>query len=263
VGHVLDRGEHWEVLSFPAIAERDEDYPVESALGPIRYRRKVGEVLDPSRESWKILQGIRQTIGEYNFSSQYQQSPVPREGAIIRNAWLQYYDPDGYLPDFTVKFQCWDTANKSGEFNDYSVCTTWGFYEERFYLLDVFRRRLNYPELKKKVIELLRKHEPRSVFIEDKASGTQLIQDLTSEGHCGIKAFAPPPGTDKIMRLYAQSAKFESGRVLLPSSAPWLDEYVRELTSFPGTKHDDQVDSTTMALDEEARAKWLSIFDVL
>lgn len=263
VGHVLDRGEDWEILNFPAIAEQNEDYIVESALGPIRYQRKVGEVLDPSRESRKILQGIRQTIGEYNFSSQYQQSPVPREGAIIRNAWLQYYDPDGYLPEFTVKFQCWDTANKSGELNDYSVCTTWGFYEEKFYLLDVFRRRLNYPELKKKVIELLGKHEPRSVFIEDKASGTQLIQDLSSEGHYGIKAFAPPPGTDKIMRLYAQSAKFESGRVLLPSKASWLDEYVRELTSFPGTKHDDQVDSTTMALDEEARAKWLSIFDVL
>jgi predicted phage terminase large subunit-like protein len=86
-------------------------------------------------------------------------------------------------------------------------------------------------------------------LIEDKASGTQLIQDLQFEGLYGICAYEAPTGTDKILRLYAQTAEFESGRVLLPRSAPWLDVYKSELTTFPGSKYDDQVDSTTQALD--------------
>ncbi len=85
-------------------------------------------------------------------------------------------------------------------------------------------------------------------MIEDKASGTQLIQDLARDLVPGISAYQPPTGMDKIMRLHAQSAVFESGRVFLPSSAPWLADYLHELTSFPGAKYDDQVDSTTQAL---------------
>jgi predicted phage terminase large subunit-like protein len=92
-------------------------------------------------------------------------------------------------------------------------------------------------------------HHADIVLIEDKASGTQLIQDLKAEWVYGIEPYDPPPGSDKTLRLYAQTAEFESGRVLLPRSAPWLDDYVRELTTFPGTKYDDQVDSTTQAID--------------
>lgn len=87
-------------------------------------------------------------------------------------------------------------------------------------------------------------------MIEDKASGTQLIQDLKFEGLYGIRAYEAPKGSDKTLRLYAQTAEFESGHVFLPRSAPWLEAYVRELTSFPGSKYDDQVDSTTQALGD-------------
>ena len=80
-----------------------------------------------------------------------------------------------------------------------------------------------------------------------------MIQDLKAMGVCGIEPYDPPPGSDKILRLYAQTAEFESGRVVLPLSAAWLDEYVRELASFPGGKYDDQVDSTTQALDHLKR----------
>lgn len=110
-------------------------------------------------------------------------------------------------------------------------------------------RRLNYPDLKRAVIELRRQYRPTVVLIEDKASGTQLIQELKREG-IAIKPYSPPPGTDKLMRLHAQSIYFENGRVFLPSGAPWLNEYVAELTGFPGTKYDDQVDSTTQFLDQ-------------
>lgn len=100
------------------------------------------------------------------------------------------------------------------------------------------------------------------VLIEDKASGTQLIQDLQAAGMYEVTPYVAPPGNDKIMRLFAQTAKFESGQVLLPSRAPWLDLYQRELLGFPGTKFDDQVDSTTQALDHLAHGG-LSIYDAL
>ena len=92
-------------------------------------------------------------------------------------------------------------------------------------------------------------HRPSKILIEDKASGTQLIQELKGEGIYEITAYTPPAGTDKIMRLHAQTAPFENGSVLLPRKAPWLADYIAELTGFPGSRHADQVDSTTQALD--------------
>lgn len=135
---------------------------------------------------------------------------------MVKTEWLTYYDPVRVLPRFTSKLQSWDTANKSGELNDYSVCTTWGAQSGRYYLLDVFRQRLDYPELKRAVVSQIAKHNPNTVLIEDKASGTQLIQELRSQGQYRIKPYAPPPQTDKIMRLHSQTAKFESGNILLP-----------------------------------------------
>jgi predicted phage terminase large subunit-like protein len=263
VGHVLERGEKWEVLSFPAIAEADERYVVNTALGPFVYERKAGEVLDPKRESLKKLLELKQLIGTYNFSSQYQQNPTPPGGSMVMIDWLKPYDPAGPKPRFSVILQSWDTANKSGELNDYSVCTTWGMYDGHFYLLDVVRLRLNYPDLKRKVVEQIAKFNPSIVLIEDKASGTQLIQDLRAEGQFRVKPYPTPPQTDKVMRLHAQTAKFEGGLVHLPSSAPWLAEYVRELTTFPGGKFDDQVDSTTQALDYFSQNPALDIWSRL
>jgi predicted phage terminase large subunit-like protein len=98
------------------------------------------------------------------------------------------------------------------------------------------------------VKEQYSKHSPNAVVIEDKGSGIALLQDLRGDGIFCLKAFCPPPGNDKQMRLIAQSTVFENRRVWLPKYAPWSAEYVRELTSFPSSKHDDQVDSTTQAL---------------
>ncbi len=248
VGHVLDQGA-WEVISFAAIAEEDEAHLIEDSLGTRQFTRKAGEALQPERESLNTLKDIRQTVGEYNFAAQYQQNPMPLGGAMVKTDWLCYYDINSRPSSFSCVLQSWDTANKSGELNDFSVCTTWGAFDERYYLLDVFRRRLNYPELKLAVIEQAHLHHADDILIEDKASGTQLIQDLEKDCLFGLKPYEAPPGADKILRLHAQTALFESGRVLLPVSAIWLEEYVRELTSFPGGKYDDQVDSTTQALD--------------
>jgi predicted phage terminase large subunit-like protein len=143
----------------------------------------------------------------------------------------------------------WDTASKTSELNDYSVGTVWSVEGDRFYLLDVIRERLNYPDLKRAIIRQAGVYSWPTILIEDRSSGTPLIQDLQNENVLRVIEYKPPAGADKVMRLHACSDRFESGRVLLPQEAPWLDDYITELISFPGSKHDDQVDSTTQALD--------------
>lgn len=133
--------------------------------------------------------------------------------------------------------------------NDYSVCTTWGTYDGHFYLLHVYRKQRTYPELKRAVAELWKKYNPNKLLIEDKSSGISLIQELRSAGVYRIEPYKAPPGSDKYLRTAAESIKFENGRVHPPKQAPWLDDYVREITGFPGGKYDDQVDSTTQALE--------------
>jgi predicted phage terminase large subunit-like protein len=259
VGHVLEQ-EDWDVLSFPAIAEQDEVFAIEGPLGTRLFQRNEGDVLHPERETRQTLASIRERMGEYNFSSQYQQNPIPLGGAMVKTDWLRYYEASELPESFDIIVQSWDTANKSTELSDYSVCTTWGRANGKVYLINVYRRRLNYPDLKRRAKELAHLHNAHRILIEDKASGTQLIQELQTEHLFGVTPYEPPTGTDKIMRLHAQTAWFENGLVFLPRNAPWLADYVTELTGFPGTKYDDQVDSTTQALSYLKVASALEIW---
>src|SRR5260370_15922668 len=146
-----------------------------------------------------------------------------------------------------MSFQSWDTANKPTELSDYSVCTSWGIKEKHVYLLHVFRKRLGYPELKRAVRDQAEAFGPKAILIEDKASGTQLIQELVTEGRYAIKKYEPT--MDKIMRMHSVTSTIENGFVHLPDKAAWLGEYLHELATFPVGKNDDQVDSTSQALD--------------
>ena len=249
VGHVLESGEQWEVLSLPAIAQEDVTYEIDRPFGPFTWKRLAGESLHPERDSVKTFESIRREIGSYNFESQYQQSPLPVEGGYIKRDWIQYYDQAELPERFTITVQSWDTASKSGELNDFTVCTTWGYREGKYYLLDVVRLRLNFPDLKREFKRCHDKYRPRKVLIEEKSSGIALIQEVKGQGITGIEAIKAPPGNDKVMRLVAQTAKFEARLVLIPRDTSWTEEYVRELTGFPGTRFDDQVDSTTQALE--------------
>ena len=245
-GHVMEAG-GWTVLNLPAIAEEDEHFEIRSAF-PVRpYVRKRGEALHPERESLKTLLELKRTMGDFTFQSQYQQKPMPVDGNLIKVEWLCYYE--GLPHRFDRVVQSWDTANKAGELNDYSVCTTWGVHDRRFYLLEVVRQRLNFPDLERRVIAEASKYPGCVILIEDKASGTQLIQTLNDKFIYDVVPYRAPAGMDKTMRLHAQSIHFENGRVLLPKEAPWLKDYVGELLGFPGMRYDDQVDSTTQALD--------------
>jgi predicted phage terminase large subunit-like protein len=245
VGHVQAR-EGWKILSFPAIAERDEEFLIQTPYGDRRFTRKEGELLHPERESLGTLKQIRATVGEYNFAGQYQQAPAPLEGGLVKKAWLKYYLPSDLPAEFDQVIQSWDTANTPSELSDYSVCTTWGLRKKRIYLLDVYRKKVNYPDLKRAVKELARAHSATVVLIEDKASGTQLIQELVNNGLRIVKAVKPEG--NKVMRFNAITATIDNGFVHLPKDAPWLPEYVSEITTFPGAKYDDQADSTSQAL---------------
>jgi predicted phage terminase large subunit-like protein len=246
VGHVLGQ-EQWEILSFPAIAEKDEEHRIETILGAESFTRRQGEALHPDREPLELLDRIRRTIGEYNFAGQYQQSPAPLGGGLVKAEWFKRYRESERPERFDRIVQSWDTANKASELSDFSVCTTWGVRGKDLFLLGVFRRRLEYPALKRAVREQQSLFNATEVLIEDKASGTQLIQELIADGCHAVTSYQPT--ADKIMRLHAQTALIENGFVYLPETASWLAEYLHEITVFPKGKHDDQVDSTAQFLD--------------
>jgi predicted phage terminase large subunit-like protein len=246
VAHVQQH-ESWDVLSFPAIAEQDETYDFITPYGRNRIHRKNGEVLHPALVSLTTLESQRRAMTEYNFTAQYQQNPQPPSGIIVKRDWLKFYGPNDKPERFDQIVQTWDTANKDTELANFSVCTTWGLKDRHMFLLDVYRHKVEFPELKRAVRELAALHRADIVLVEDKASGSSLIQELRAE-HFSLVQEAPAIDGDKVMRLRAQTAKIEGGFVPFPKEAHWLDTYLAELVTFPNSKYDDQVDSTVFAL---------------
>ena len=169
IGHVLPQDD-WTVLSFPAIAEEAECVPFWTPYGTRRFIRQPGEALHPDREAVAEYEAMRRRIGLYNFSSQYQQRPIPISGNLVKREWLRSYGPDDVPRRFMRIVQSWDTAAKTSELNDYSVCTTWGVERENYYLIDVFRRRLNYPDLKRAIVSHAERFDADKIVIEGKSS---------------------------------------------------------------------------------------------
>jgi predicted phage terminase large subunit-like protein len=245
-GHVLEQ-EEWDHLSLPALAEADEMLTIEQVWGEERIARRRGMALQEEREGVEVLARIRRTIGEYNFAGQYQQAPAPLGGGLVKASWFARYRADELPQRFERVVSSWDTANKATELADFSVCTVWGVMGRHLYLLDVVRERLDYPELKRRVRDEQSRWQADVVLIEDRASGTQLIQELRDEGMHAATSYRPQ--SDKVMRIWAQTAMIENGFVHLPDRAPWLALYLHELTSFPHGRFDDQVDATAQMLD--------------
>lgn len=256
-GHV-QKHEGWVTLSLPAIAETDEIHNYHTSFGSHRHVRPVGSALHPEFESLEILAKQRLVLGEYNFAGQYQQQPAPMGGGMVKTAWFARYTEQ--LPQYERIIQSWDTANKTTDLSDYSVCTTWGIKDKKYYLLHVYREKVNFPDLKRAVINLANIHRAGSILIEDKASGTQLIQDLRYERINNIIAIKPDG--DKIMRMHAQTAIIESGSVYIPQNAPWLTVFLHETSTFPAGKNDDQVDSMAQFLNWVAIANRYPLYRI-
>jgi predicted phage terminase large subunit-like protein len=242
-GFLLAQSDEWDVLSLPAIGESDE---VISVSAERTHRRKPGEALSPEREPLPVLNALRLQIGSDAFSAQYQQSPAPPGGAMVKRLWIKRYSELPPASERLLTLQSWDTASKGGPDNDWSVCTTWIVMRMRlWYLVDVWRHRVDYPALKQNVQILSKKWNARRVLVEDAGAGTSLVQELRGRvpGIIAVK-----PDGDKASRMAVASAKFEAGEVLLPERASWLPDLEAELFVFPGSRHDDQCDSISQAL---------------
>ena len=247
VGHVLGLGGDWKLLNLPAIAEEDEAYPYSTVMGNFLYARAQGSALHPARVPLAELDLMRAHSGEAVWASQYMQRPTPAGGGIVNTAWFKRYNEADLPMTFERVIQSWDTASTIGELSDYSVCTTWGIKEDRLYLLHVLRKRMTFSELKRAVRQQRERFKPTEIIIEDHASGIALIQDLRHDGLYEVEGYKPKES--KQMRMARQAIAIESGTVYIPYEAHWLPEYLYELAMFPNGKYNDQVDSTSQALD--------------
>jgi predicted phage terminase large subunit-like protein len=253
-GFLLAQSNEWQTLSLSAIAEANE--VISDWAGRV-YRRTSGEALSPEREPIEVRNALKRQIGSDAFYAQYQQMPVPPGGAMIKRHWVRRYSSAPHKGDVLQVLQSWDTAMKGGPGNDYSVCTTWAQTRDcKMYLLDVWRGRVDYPTLKAKVLALHEEWRPLTILVEETGTAIGLIDELGYQcyGLVGVK-----PDRDKIARMAIASAKFEAGNVYLPETAPWLSDFEAELFAFPGSRHDDQCDSISQALNDQ-RAESLATF---
>ena len=246
VGRLLEEG-GWYHLNLPAMAEDEES--VELSMDRT-HLRQAGELLHPGREPRHILEALKKSMGSMDFAAQYQQSPVIEGGNLVKWAWFPRYEkpPDRNSSDRIVV--SWDTASSSKELASYSACVVMQIRGETVYLLDVVRERLEYPDLKRKVIELHKRWRYAvnnySLLIENKGSGMSLIQDLR---HDHIHAIKIDPHGDKVMRMNQQTARIEARSVWLPERAPWLADFRQEVIEFPAGRYSDQVDALSQGLN--------------
>lgn len=243
VGHVLIAG-GWTHLNLSAIAAEDMHVPIGNGLF---HFRKAGDLLHPEREPQRVLDELRAAMGSSAFSAQYLQEPVPAGGNLVQWEWFGRWTQLPEKKDYQTKIvQSWDTASKANELNDYSVGITALIHKEAIYILDVVRARLEYPALKKRIIAEKKHWNADIALIEDKGSGQSLIQDLRAD-HIYAKEIKPE--ADKVVRMSWCTAPIESGAVLLPQFAPWIDEFRTELLAFPNVLHDDQVDALSQLIN--------------
>ena len=223
--------------------------------------RSKGEALHPDRENIHRLGSVKEYMGEYNFAGQYQQNPAPKDGGIIKRKWFKKYDKEELIKSIndgsitiTGVIQSWDTACKIEQHNDYSVCiTALKDINDRTFIFSVYRKKLEFPDLIKQIIAMHNQAKERfkknvKILIEDKASGTQIIQTLKKD-YC-IVPEAIKPEYDKQSRLMGVSHLIENGKCLFPKKEEsWWMDFENELLRFPKVKHDDQCDALSQLLN--------------
>jgi predicted phage terminase large subunit-like protein len=228
-------GEEWKVIEFPAILPS-------------------GRPLWPQFWPMVELEALKNELPHSKWMAQYQQNPTSETTAIVKREWWKIWEHDD-PPWCEFTLMSWDTAFEKHNRADYSACTTWGvFYQDddtgtaqaNIILLNAFRDRMEFPELKQRAIEEYQEWSPDSVIIEKKATGAPLIYEMRAMG-IPVQEFTPSRGNDKISRLNAVSDLFASGRVWVPNTH-WAEEVVEEVASFPAGEHDDYVDSVSLAM---------------
>ena len=225
----------WEVIEFPAILPS-------------------GTPLWPGFWSKVELEALKAELPAAKWEAQYQQNPTGNESAIIKRDMWRIWDKDA-PPPCEYLIQSWDTAFEKNNRADYSACTTWGIFQHpdsmgnlksNIIVLDSFKQRMEFPELKKRAFDTWKEWNPDTLIVEKKAAGAPLIYELRQMG-IPLEEYTPSKGSDKIARVNAISDMFSSGIVWCPDTR-WADELMEELAAFPNGDHDDLVDSTSQAL---------------
>lgn len=241
-GHMQSQ-EEWDTVVVSAIAVQDELWQL--GFGET-HERKAGDLIQASRMGHDELDTRRRIMGQTAFDAQYQQRPIPDDGIVIRKGWLRYYEEPAER--YEVKVASWDTASTLSENSDWSVCTVWGLVDAELHLLHVERVQLEAPELIRRIEQIHCRHQIVITLIEDADLGRGLAQHLNrASSVCRPRLIKPT--IEKVARMQARSVMFETGKVFLPHGASWLSTYLDELLGFPNRVHDDQVDSTSQALD--------------
>ena len=239
-GFLLDggNGEEWEHLMIPAINSKEEalwDY--KHSLSDLRRMEKSNP---------------------YVFTGQYMQTPSPLGGGLFKDEWWKFYD---LLPNVEYRIITGDTAQKTKEYNDYSVFQCWGYLDGNIYLTDQIRGKWEAPELKTQFVAFWMKHygsgsqtrgKLRRAYIEDKVSGTGLIQDIKRDKNNPIPIMGVGRSIDKVSRAMDMVSYIASGYVFLPKNADYLSDYLSEFAKFTplmSHAHDDQIDPTLDAID--------------
>lgn len=248
-GYILANELPYEHLCLPM--EFEPDRRCKTSIGFSDPRTEQGELLFPDRFPREVVDGYKKIMGSYAVAGQLQQRPNPKGGGVFKSDWWQYYT---VLPKIKYRLIFADTAQKAKEQNDYSVFQCWGMgVDGRIYLLDQLRGKWESPELLTMAKAFWNKHKAdissplRQFMIEDKSSGTGLIQQLAKER---IPVKGIPRTTDKVSRANDVTPQIEVGNVVLPSDAPWLMDYLSEFSSFPNGSNDDQIDPTLDAVDQ-------------
>jgi predicted phage terminase large subunit-like protein len=225
-------GEEWEVIEFPAILPS-------------------GNPLWPQFWSIEELTALKEELPNSKWQAQYQQNPVGNESAIVKRDWWQWWEEDR-PPECEYILQTWDTAFEKHQRADFSAGTTWGVFThhkdntKNIILLNTYKKRVEWVDLKKDVLAGYREYEPDGLLIEKKATGAPLIYELRAMG-IPVQEYTPSKGQDKIARLNSVSDIIASGKVWVPRTR-WAEELVDEIAAFPSGEHDDLVDATTLAL---------------
>ncbi len=242
-GYVLRNHAHegWRHLSFPA-----HDPAETSALFPERY-------------TMADLMKRRRTMGDASWNAQYLQNPIPPQGGIVKREWLRTFKVPGVYFRYAWS---WDTAIKAGTMNDYSVGQLWGETElGEHHLLRLVRVRMEYPELRRLMVECWQDHPANEVLIEDKASGQQLLQDLRRNTPMPVVAMMPGKDMplDKVQRANLVAPLFEAGKVAILENAEWRSIFTTEVCGFPRAQHDDILDAATQYLAKRSGGKTLTV----
>lgn len=228
----------WRHIRLPAT----DEYHISPPELKAKYK---GGLFFPARFSKPILADAKLTMGGYGYSGQMGQSPTPAGGGIFKREWFKYFTG---LPAKIQQYTwSWDTAGKTGEENDYTVGQLWARCDNGHYLLKQVHERMEYPDMKRCMVNEFNARPGSVMLIEDKTSGQSVIQDLKRSTDLPILPIMPIK--DKVARAHLASPIVESGRIYLPEGQRWVADYITELSHFPKGVHDDQVDATTQYIN--------------